>query len=393
MPATPRLYPPPQIITSSSNNNISKNASKPPPPPPTQLQQQQRQQRWEIKQQQWQQKQRALQKQSLQKQQSFRLHKEFQRRYELQLQQPAPRDPLGPNHKPGAPRISTPEPAPPRSNSPTSRNRFTRAPLPAPTHPSTTQPSSYLHNLSGSHTPGTQELKPLSAQTEAARPTYNHITRYQHPLTNGVARQVDWLPPDQRAPANQSPANAAVVLAALIADARKYHQLHAIVLETSSYFNIRHTCAILSKLVTFQKKDDLSVRDVRMMATTMMPILVDRIKSASVQFDGRSISTIVYSFGKLGVDDRDLVTQLTGVVEPWLETLTTQGLSIMIWGLCKADLTPEAAWMDRYFACVLRSLPDFKPEELSTVMWSVAKLGYKVGVKLGHLCYFKHIVC
>ncbi|MEW5304383.1 MAG: hypothetical protein WDW36_006994 [Sanguina aurantia] len=364
IPATPRLYPPPRIL-------ISTGASKPAPPPPTQHQQQQRQQRWELRQQQWQEKQRALQRMSLDKQQSFRLHQDFQRRYQLQLQRPAPLDPLGPNHRPGSPRIPIPDPAAPRAHPLSSRNRTAARPATSPP-----APASYLHGVEPPQ-PSTAELRPLSSQSEAARPTHHQIPRYQHPLANGVARQVDWLPPDLRGPQSHNPAQAAVVLAALIADARRYHQLHSIVMETSSYFNIRHTCAILSKLVHFQKSGSLSVRDVRLMATTLMPIVVDRIKSASVQFDGRSISTIVYSFGKLGVDDRDLVTHLTGVVEPWLETLTTQGLSIIMWGLCKADLTPETAWMDRYFACVLRSLPEFKPEELSTVMWSVSKLGYK----------------
>jgi hypothetical protein len=62
-----------------------------------------------------------------------------------------------------------------------------------------------------------------------------------------------------------------------------------------------------------------------------------------------------------------------------LSHLLLQGVANMLWAFARFNVSPSGSMLVEFFAATDRRLSSFKPQELSNMIWALAKVGGNFG--------------
>eukprot|EP00798_Chlamydomonas_sp_ICE-L_P028955 gene28955-32149_t len=207
------------------------------------------------------------------------------------------------------------------------------------------------------------------------------------PYDSSLQAQVGVVPsagPPVELPEWKPPISRAFAITKRISQAENVHHLQQVLADNSVGLNEIHVSAAFSRVVKLVKAAargrGLQAAGTRLLYFQLLPDLSSLAVLHLDKLSARSVSTIVHSLGVLEYMDHELAAELERRAEPMLWDFSTQGLANTMWGFAKLDHRPSPLWMAAFLAICLSSpcLASFKPQEMSSLLWSLVKIKFKV---------------
>lgn len=94
--------------------------------------------------------------------------------------------------------------------------------------------------------------------------------------------------------------------------------------------------------------------------------------------DARAVSTIAHALAGLGTRDKTVAKATVGAAASRLDGVDRQGLANLAWAVAKFPKVPGTSALAQRLASISRKyVQDFLPQELSSLLWSLGRLGVR----------------